>query len=657
MSWTEELYKIYEYNCKREPEGGEKVMLPVFHSTANAQIEVTVDGKGNFKGADLVDSKDSETPAPVWECSISRQGTQEQPRALTDDLKYLASDFDGVDSKYHKAYMEGLKSWCDSEYSHLSVRAIYAYLEKSQIVNDLVKSGILKINEDTGKIDKKSKIGGSEPEKATVRFIVNDLSLDENRTWLDKSLYDCFVALSEHRYNNVQLCYALGKELPTAKDSPYLIKTGKLICENRTQKFAFAGRFSDYNEAVSVSYDFSQKALIALKWLIASKHAIRFGKKDAKAEENDKDEESGNSKTDTNMTIVVWSSALQNIPDIRNDCYYDENFGEDENIPDTMPEYKVHLKNWIMGYESKFEPTTKVMIMVLDSAAPGRLSISLYSELMGSDFFKNVQKWHEETAWIHYNNKFRKNVVSSFSVNDIINCAFGLEKDSPKNKSKSNKSEENKPAKVISCDSKLFSDVLLRLIPCITSGRRLPQDIVSNLCNRASNPLAYESYNHRKVLEVACGMIRKQYIDNEKGDISMSYDPNITDRSYLFGCLLAIADRIESDACFKDKKGDSEEGKKELKERSVKTNARRYWYAFSQQPYKTWGNIERNLNPYIIKLGGRYTYYEKLIQEIMNKMSFETFSDGGRLEPLYLLGYHHFTAKMFNDLVKSKKED
>ena len=39
MGWTNELYRVYELVCS-DPKNG---LLPVSHSTANAQIEVTID--------------------------------------------------------------------------------------------------------------------------------------------------------------------------------------------------------------------------------------------------------------------------------------------------------------------------------------------------------------------------------------------------------------------------------------------------------------------------------------------------------------------------------------------------------------------------------------------------------------------------------------
>ena len=213
-----------------------------------------------------------------------------------------------------------------------------------------------------------------------------------------------------------------------------------------------------------------------------------------------------------------------------------------------------------------------------------------------------------------------KKAINSFSVYDIIKFAYGTEQGG-----------------FVDCDKKLMRDNILRLLNCITNGAKLPSDIVQALYQKASNPLAYDnSYNHRKVLETACGMIRKQQIENGKGDVSMAYDPNITDRSYLFGCLLAIADKAESEAY-------------DEQERNVRvTNARRYWNAFSQRPYMTWGIIEERLRPYLNKLGKSQVKYSKWINEITSKMSEEMFANNDRLDPLYLLGYHHFNEYMYN---------
>lgn len=124
----------------------------------------------------------------------------------------------------------------------------------------------------------------------------------------------------------------------------------------------------------------------------------------------------------------------------------------------------------------------------------------------------------------------------------------------------------------------------------------------------------------------------------------MAYDPNETDRSYLFGCLLAVADAAER-VTYES----SEEGRV--------TNARRYWSTFAQKPWQTWALIENKLRPYLEKTNqyGRRTglRYEKMLNEIMKKFSRSDFESRAALSPNYLLGYHHFTAEIYK--VKTEK--
>ena len=123
----------------------------------------------------------------------------------------------------------------------------------------------------------------------------------------------------------------------------------------------------------------------------------------------------------------------------------------------------------------------------------------------------------------------------------------------------------------------------------------------------------------------------------------MGYDPGETDRSYLYGCLLAIADKAENDTY-----DEADRGKRV-------TNARRYWANFSQRPYQTWQNIEERLRPYLERHPYRIQI-EKWIEEIIDRFSPATFRDNRRLDPIYLLGYHHFTMYMFS-ATKNRKEE
>lgn len=615
MSWTDELYKIYEYNSGREFEDGEPIMLPVAHSTANAQIELKIDLEGEFRGARTIDKAEAVTVIPATEDSAARtSGICPMPYA--DKLIYIAGDYSQYvsgkktdNSDHFTAYMNQLRKWLVSDFSHPFVKSLYLYLNKKCLISDLILSGVLIIEDTTGKLSGKDKIAGIAQEDCFVRIVVNngDVPVD---TWKDKSFQESFISFNSSFMGEEQLCYASGESVPPTYKHPSKIRNSgdkaKIMSTNDESGFTYRGRFADKEQAVSVGYDYSQKIHNALRWLR---------------------EKQG--KTIDSMTIIVWASAMQEIPSPSDGFIGDDDIVFDdepkEKIPSTMPLYTELLNKRIFGIGQKLEPNTKVMIMGLDAATTGRINISMYSELEGSLYLANIEKWHSDTAWLRFDGKRRMKYINSFSAYDIIKCAFGTEQGA-----------------FIDCDKKVVRDNMLRLLECVAGGRRIPSDIVNALYQKASNPLAYDNaYNHRAVLEAACGMIKKQKID-KGGRVSMAYDPNITDRSYLYGCLLAIADKAESEA-YDDK------------DRGVRvTNARRYWNAFSQRPYQTWKMIEERLVPYMNKLGRAQIKYSKWINEITSRMDAVSFTDNSRLETLYLLGYHHFTEYMFNNNKEEK---
>ncbi len=252
--------------------------------------------------------------------------------------------------------------------------------------------------------------------------------------------------------------------------------------------------------------------------------------------------------------------------------------------------------------------------MGIDSATTGRLSIVIYYELMTSDFLKNVTDWHESTAWVRFSGKLKKNIINSFALKEIIECAFGTEQ-----------------GNFIKANDKVITDYMCRLIPCVAERRKIPGDIVRALVNRASNPLKYsKEYNWRTVLETACAMIRKQKIDN-KEECEMALDENCTNRSYLYGRLLAVADVAEA---VTYEKGE---------ERT--TNAKRYFEAFSNRPATTWDIIRKRLEPYLEKRTDEY--FVKMIDEITNKFEHKDFSDNSKLDPEYLHAYSCQRATLY----------
>lgn len=603
MGWTNELYRVYELVYASEKG---RSLLPISHSTANAQVEITISEAGDFINAAIVDKDNAETIIPVTEDSSSR-GNGINPMPLSDNLVYIAGDYGKYtvgkksdNSKSFKAYMEQLGNWCKSEYHHYAVTAIYSYLERCQIVSDLIESGVLELSEKTGKLSAK-KINDVSQEESFVRFIVS-ASGGPCYTWLDTDLYKCFQDYYKSTMEKRGLSYADGKvgfvcyKHPN-KILPRQVKA-KLISSNDDKNYTFRGRFSNKEEAFAVSYDYSQKIHIALKWLIKNQ-----------------------SHSYDTLTLITWNSALEFVPNVSKSVF--DLLDDEEGEYDTVPKFSELLNKMLMG-RKEFSTDSKVMIMGLDAATTGRLSIAIYTELSESDFYNNLKKWHIDTVWNRYHHKLGRTVENSCSLLDIANCLYGSEQKG-----------------FLSCDKKIMGRLILRLLPCVSEGKRIPHDIVMKICENASSPLSYEKeHNHRTVIENACALIKKENLDHNnnlyyKGEIKMAYDPNCSDRSYLYGCLLAIADKAESDTYEKEEKR--------------VTNARRLWSAFSTRPYQTWAIMEERLEPYLEKNRCIMVKYTKHINEIMSKMSPEEFADNTKLSPMYLIGFHHYNALLWNE--------
>ena len=177
MQLFEALYNTYlnlEYKAGVY-EKGQEPLLPLYHWYTGADIEIRLDQDGNFKGACGVGKKDPDENIiyPDSEESASRTSVPE-PNPLCDCLKYY------VDEQLRNVFMNNLKNWIDSSYSHPKLNAVYDYLLKDAILSDLINSGVISEYE-------------AKAEKFFVRWVVfsNDSMTPE--CWKDKSLFDAWV--------------------------------------------------------------------------------------------------------------------------------------------------------------------------------------------------------------------------------------------------------------------------------------------------------------------------------------------------------------------------------------------------------------------------------------------------------------------------------
>ena len=141
MSWTNELYQVYE-NFHDQTEFPVS-MVPIYHSSTKVQIEISIREDGEFSSARRLTKEEELTVLPVTEDSGARSSGI-APMPFTEKLIYLAADYAKyVDAKRaeecHKAYMEQLKDWDESDCTHPAVHALLLYLQKGSVMQDLIQ--------------------------------------------------------------------------------------------------------------------------------------------------------------------------------------------------------------------------------------------------------------------------------------------------------------------------------------------------------------------------------------------------------------------------------------------------------------------------------------------------------------------------------------
>lgn len=615
MSWLLNLYETFERNAhqvgifEKKRNDQEYTLLPVSHTTQNAHIEVLVTEDGEFHSAYPVEKADANTLIPCTEDSASRAGSKNAPYPLHDKLVYVSGDFHqftGIDNKENfDRYIEQLQNWAESPFAHDKVKSIYRYLKRGCLIQDLVNRKILiaengrLISKWDKSLDKKydgkpavySVIPGS-VESAFVRFDVHYPGKQTPKVWQDPGMYESFIRYYGQKLGDFDFCYVKGGWLPSTQRHANKIRNpadkAKLISSNDTSGFTFRGRFDKANEAAAISYDVSQKAHNALKWLI-DRQGKFVGER----------------------VFLVWGNEETEIPDPLDDLL--------AILPKTaeITESKAFTNDWFArevakameGYRGNLSSKANVNIMVLDSATTGRMGVLYYRNMEKELYLDRLVQWHTTCVWLHSYRKNKDNKFVSFlgapATRDIAYAAFGH-----------------------NADNKIVKGLMERMLPCVLDGRSIPRDIVDTVFRRTSNPVSMDRWEWEKTLSIACALINK----SRKEQLEVALDESLNERDYLFGRLLAVADVLERNAL----------GQEETRT----TNAIRYMNAFSRHPARTWKVIQEALQPYQARLGTRATFWSKIIDEVASRIPIDQFNDKP-LSGLYLLGFYSQRQKLY----------
>lgn len=591
MGILQAAYKTYEsYSVKSGVrEEGKEALIPVSHIVQKASIEIEIDTEGNFKGAKSL-GKGENTIFPATPESAGRT-SKAVAHPLSDQLIYLA-EYSG---EKFESYISQLAAWAESEFSNPKVRAVLAYAKGGTILEDLFSSGLIEL-EESGTPTKKH-------EKDLVRWRVIPAPEGENSAcWEDSGLFENYVQFFASNQGKIErdMCMISGEaDIFCAVHPKGVLPASygaKIISSEDKLGFKYSGRFKTAEQAYNVGYISSQKAHNALRWVVVNNGVFIGGR-----------------------TFICWNPEGNPVPS------KEVFFGLKSEKQAEFTDYKRALLLTLGGYRDNLKDTDDVVIAALDAATTGRLSVTYYNELKASDFLNRIEKWYTECI---YNSRFFG--VQSPPIRQIAECAFGTLR-----------------GEIIEADEKVLKEHVQQLLHCIIDCSAIPEDIVRALVTKAGNVQIYKEKNREKMLATACAVIKKHRKDKFKEEWDLALDTSNTNRSYLFGRLLAIAEQAERSTYRK------EEGRE--------ANAIKLQAVFAQRPLYAWRLIEEKLLPYFAQHSpGLRAYYKNMIGEVTGMLpGMDDPELGKRLDDVYLLGYYHQRTALLtkkNDMEDNENE-
>ncbi len=566
---------------------GHHVLPPISHIVTSAQLEITLDPDGRFVDAAAFDKNAPKVIIPVTEESAGRTSAP-AAHPLCDQLGYLTP----LQEKKYKLYLDGLRAWAQSPYSHPKLRPILQYVQSGTILDDLASLALIQCDAH----------GLPANEKALVCWRI--VGLDESQPtacWMDTSLMHAYVQyiLAQKQTQEKQLCLICGEMVPAGTNHPKGIipinGNAKLISANDANGFTYRGRFDQDIQAASIGFEASQKAHCALRWLAA---------------------EQGIQVVYGGRTFLTWN------PQGKKVCSAVGIFRKNTAARVIPSDYKQDLLDTLNGMRTTLSPAEGVVIAAFDAATTGRLSLTYYNELPGSDFLQRLYDWDLTCCWL--NGAFG---IQSPYLKQIVDCAFGTQR-----------TEKNQTRMVT--DDRILREQMQRLVACRIDKARIPRDFVTALANRASTPHAYEVNVWRRILFTACAVLNK-YETDRKGMNVLSWELLKKDRSFQYGRLLAVMERLELD--YYNKSGEDR-----------LTAAIKAMPEFRRRPWNIYERVNRHLTQAYLPRVERWQRerYARMKDEITGILrEFPQEELNRPLDDIYLMGYDLQHAEFF----KSKK--
>ncbi|MHC5269686.1 type I-C CRISPR-associated protein Cas8c/Csd1 [Enterococcus sp. LJL98] len=616
MSFFSALKDAYDVSLKEglvdRHDGNNTILLPLYHTSLKSsgedifQVELTKEGEITQVG---FVPKDEVVLFPVTSDSVARSGKNPPSHPLVDKLSYLMNE----EPALHQLFLDTFHPWYHwQEESQVKeyLKVIKQFLSNSDFIDDVLD----KIYQGKDYRRKGFIVEYPADAKGTIK------KLDLSKTFMTFSVanFDGYKSVSVTNYIDLHQnyidyveenstekiqCNISGKMEQLTTKHRGLLGNAKLISVSNHSE-TYKGRFKEGSDIIQIGYQSSEKIHLMLKyllenansrkWLSGQQYLVNWFSSDI-ANEQEKD-------------IFAFQTFLVEEP-------------EETNKKAVTTENKEIGDSFVTG-SKKLEDHDGYYVAIIDKASNGRLSLKFFRELEVSQLRKNLKKWQKRYSWERYNSKTEKKEIMIPSFSQLLLAAYGVEREGK-----------------LQLDNDNFKkDQYQKLVVSLIDGQPLPVNLSTALNQNIRKRLNY-SKTWNQIQFVALAVLSDL---KPREELSPMLDKNNQNRSYLFGRLLAIFERMEQGTYSRGEENDRV------------TNAQKFWTTYTNKPATTMQVLIDRNQPYVKKMKqanyGLFRKLEKEQQEIIGQLNEHYLSSKELNKPLdyhFIFGYYAETQFLF----------
>ncbi|MGT2910825.1 type I-C CRISPR-associated protein Cas8c/Csd1 [Streptococcus cameli] len=627
MDFFTSLLKAYETAeetglVDQEKSAEQAILLPIYHSSLKSNgkniISVQLDKNVQFYKSEIMSDKKT-IIYPVTADSVARSGSSPAPHPLVDKFSYYLSE---IDQSQYDSFHQQLANWinyCDEgEVKQFLIQVQQFILQPDcveQIIHSLFGSQYQREGLKVSYIDSDEKDKTVDLSAYFLEFSIVQFRGFKNESVTSfKALHQSFISFVEAHKTNLGVCNISGREEQITTKHRGLMGNAKIISVSNKNE-AYKGRFQERGDVFSVGYETSEKIHLMVKYLLENDHTSTW--------------------LGSSQYLINWFS-----DDLANDSQLDivkpeiESLFEDEEDeiqivrPLSTDENRKIGSSFIKG-KKQFSDNATYYVAILNKTSNGRIALKYFRELKVSQLLENLNKWQDKYSW-EVNYRDRGYVLKTPTFDEIIKAAYGVDRE-----------------RFLELDNDSFrSDQYQKLVTSLLDGRPIPDSLVRKFENNIKERHRYRKNWHR-IEQVSLAILQQK----NKEVFTPMVDRENTNRSYLFGRLLAIFELIELQRYRIDGNDNSR-----------LTNAERYWTAYTNQPAKMMESLTNKIKPYeeVLKLQHKGIWHklEKEREEVIALLAplMETKEFNSSLDYRFIFGYYAEKQFFYTKQIKESEE-